>query len=279
MSEETAQVQTTATTTDKPWYDGVDADTIGYLQNKKWDANDGPRKVLEGYRNLEKLHGVPAEQILKLPTDDNPEAWSSVYSRLGRPETPDKYGMDNIKVPEGVSLDTDRIAFFDSIMHKHGLSTAQRNNLVNSFIDYEQGISAERAKETEQIQAEQLGILKKEWGSKYDQRVALANQAFRSFLPDGVDKDQLSSFLENGLGSAIAVKLFANIADRMGEDKFNDDGDRTEKFGYTVEQATNDRNVLKNEITGDSVRLSNYNKGIGPDIEKMRRLNKIIAAG
>ena len=264
--------------TNKPWYDGADADTIGYIQNKKWDA-ETPLKVVESYRNLEKYHGVPADQLIKIPKADDATAWDAVYAKLGRPESPDKYGFDTLSVPEGIEIDKNLIGKFDAIFHKTGATPAQRNAIINAYMQEEAAFAQEHNAKLEQEKAIQVNALKKEWGDKFDERVVLAKRAFKAFLPEGVDKEQVAEALEASLGTAVVAKLFANLAERLGEDKFHDDGGNdTAGFGYSREQAINDKNSLVKEIGADPGRLAAYNKGSGADYEKMMRLLKIINA-
>lgn len=259
----------------KQWYDGADPDTIGFIQNKKWDT---PLKAIEGYRNLEKYVGVSPENILKIPAAEDKAAWDNVFTRLGRPESPDKYGRDNIKVPEGVTIDDTIVTRFDSLFHEVGLTKSQRDVILNKYLDFENEVTTQKTKEYSQTLAAQEMELKKEWGSKYDERVALARQAFRAFLPEGVDRDTVAETLERTLGVGVTAKLFANMADKMGEDKFHDEGNVTSnRFGYTKEQALNDRNELMRVIGSDPQRLREYSEGRGRDIEEIRRLNNLIA--
>lgn len=261
--------------TEKQWYEGADADTIGYIQNKKWD---NPLKAVEGYRNLEKFHGVPADQLIKLPKPDDAEGWNGVYNRLGRPESPDKYGFDDIKLPEGAQLDKEFVGYFDQAFHKVGLTKAQRDAAVVAYAEYEQKWAQEQETKLAQEKTIQIDALKKDWGDKFDERVALAKRAFKAFVPDGVDKEEVASALEASLGTAIVAKMFANLADRLGEDKFHDDGDKsTSGFGYSREQAINDKNTLTKEISSDPARLALYNQGKGNDYDKMQRLLKVIS--
>lgn len=277
MTNEFLTGEEPATPETKPWYDGSDEDTVGYLKNKKWDT-ESPLKVLEAYRNLEKFHGVPADKILKLPVDDNPEAWGQIYNRLGRPETPDKYGYEAIKLPEGSELDKDIVSRFDAIFHKTGVSKSQRDAVLNEYLSFEATRIKEGADKLEQEKAVHINALKKEWGQHFDERVQLARQAFKAFLPEGLDKDVVAEAFENTIGLANAAKMFANLADKLGEDKFHDDSGATDRsFGYTREQAINDLNTLKAELKADSNRLSLYNSGKGMDYDKVMRLNKIIS--
>ena len=74
--------------TGQPWTAGLDADTAGYVQNKGWGTVPD---VVTSYRNLEKLLGVPKDQIIQLPKAEDKEAWGQVFNRLGRPEDPKNY--------------------------------------------------------------------------------------------------------------------------------------------------------------------------------------------
>jgi hypothetical protein len=261
----------------KTWYDGADADTVGFIQNKKWD---NPLKVINDYRNLEKFHGVPADQLVKLPKQDDVAAWDAVYNKLGRPEAPDKYGKDGLKLVEGFSIDDSKLNAFDALAHKAGLTKTQRDMVYNGYFESEAKSLAGSQEADAQEKSLQEAALKKEWGNKYDERVELARRAFRAFVPQGVDPESVAAAFESSMGVAITAKMFANLADKMAEDTFkSNNGGSDRAFGYTKEQAVNDKNTLMSELKADVTRLGNYNRGIGPDYDKMARLNKMIAEG
>lgn len=253
-----------------PWYavEGVTDELKGYVQNKGWD---NPLKALTAYQNLEKYHGVPAEQIIKLPKDGEP--MDAVYNRLGRPESADKY---DIKLPEGSQVDDNRLNSFKDIAHKVGLSQTQVNALAEFDVGYmSQIMEASQTQKIEQQKVEETE-LRREWGNAFEERSELGRRAIRTFAPDGVDKGEFLSKIEDAIGTKMMLKMFSNIGERIGEAKIIDgSGDRP--FGYTPEQAKSDRQSLMNEIKGDKTRLDNYNKGVGSDLEKMNRLNKIIS--
>jgi hypothetical protein len=269
-----ADTQTPQTPESKPWYDGADDDTVGFVQNKKWDS---PLKVIDAYRNLEKFHGVPADQILKMPKGDDIDGWNAVYNRLGRPEAPDKYGNDGLKLPEGIEPDAQLMSKFDDIVHRAGLTKSQRDAVYSEYFTIETQRAEEITQKIEQEKQIQLESLKKEWGDKFGERAELAKRAFRAVLPEGADKEVVAQAFEDTLGPALAAKIFANIADKFTEDKFHDGDAGPDRFGYTREQAINDKSTLFSEIKTDPQRLATYNKGMGPDYEKVERLQKIIA--
>lgn len=261
----------------KSWYEGVEPETVGYIQNKKWEGVDGPIKALEGYRNLEKFHGVPADQIIKLPKQDDTEGWGKVYQRLGRPEAADKYG--DVQVPEGISLNSDLVKEFDGIFFNQNLTKTQRDNIIKVYAEKEAAVMNERQRELELKIADGRAQLKNEWGSKFDERVELAKRAVRVGLPEGVDKDATLLEMEQAVGPVVFAKMFANLADKLGlaEDKMVDGDKSGGGFGYTKEQALADREALKAELGRDRQRLDMYNKNTGPDVEKMRKLNEYLS--
>lgn len=259
----------------KPWYDGADQDTVGFIQNKKWDS---PLKAIEAYRGLEKHIGVPADQLLKLPKDPDSPDWGNVYNRLGRPESPDKYGEPKVKLPEGVTLDAQALSKFDPEFHKLGLSTSARNGILQKYAEYEASVIAERTKAIELEKSTQTEALKKEWGDKYEERLSLSKIASRKMFPDEGQRNAILQAMEETVGPAVIAKAFANIAEKLGEDKVHSGDADTNRFGYTKEQAINDRKTIMEEVKSDPKRLAAYNKGVGPDVEKIMKLNKMIAA-
>jgi len=254
----------------KPWYDvdGATDELKGYVQNKGWD---NPVKALTAYQNLEKYHGVPAEQIIKLPKDGEP--MDAVYNRLGRPESADKY---EIKL-EGVQLDEARLGGFKEIAHKIGLNQSQ----VKALAEFDAGYLSKtmegfQTQRMEQQKAEETE-LRREWGPVFEERSELGRRAVRAFAPEGQDKAEFLDKIEGAIGTKAMLKMFAKIGEGLGEAKIIDSGGGDRPFGYTVEQAKADRQTLMSELKGDKTRLDNYNKGVGTDVEKMNRLNKIIA--
>jgi hypothetical protein len=265
-----------------PWYKtesyGFSPEEVGAIENKGW--KDSPKQMLGAYSNLEKFHGVPAEQLLKLPKDPADEkSWGDVYKRLGRPDAADKYGEFNL--PEefkGVEMDKDRIKWADEQAFALGLNARQRNALIANTIKYETGIYKDAETKIAQIMQTQLDGLKTEWGQHFPEREELGRRSARMVLPgDEAQKDAHMKALEGALGTAAFLKMFANIGDKLPgvkEDKMHGtDGARS--FGYTKEQALDDIKTLKAEIGADPKRLADFNKNTGPDVEKLKRLHSI----
>lgn len=271
QATETLTTQVPADT--KTWYDGASDETVGYIQNKGW--NENPLGSVEAYQNLEKFHGVPADQIIKLPKDMSEEgAMDAVYDRLGRPEAADKYTID---LPEGVEKDDTRMQGFRDVAHKIGLSNDQVKALASFDSDY-MTTASETYNDNKNKDSEiELSNLKREWGSNFDERAELGRRFLSSNLPEGSDKGTLVSAIEDAIGTANTLKLFGNAGDKISRESPIHDSGEDRPFGYTAEQATYDKKILMDELKGDKERMTNYNKGIGPDIDKMRRYLKLMS--
>lgn len=263
MTEETTPV----------WYEGADAEVIGFVQNKKWE---NPLQVVDAYRSLEKFQGVPAEQIVKLPKDDNPEEWGKVWGRLGRPESSDKYG--EFKAAEGVNVDPNVIKVFDESFFKANMTKAQRDAVISQYTEYEKQITQKAQQDHELFMNSEMAKLKSEWGSKYEERLELARRVVRMGLPDGANKEEVLSKVEDALGPYESAKFFANLADKAGAiEDMMPKSDSPDHYGYTIEQAASDKRMLMESIKADPQRLQAYNKGIGPDYLKLQQLQKFIS--
>lgn len=260
-----------------PWYksEGFSPEIQGYVENKGW--NDSPLKAITAYQNLEKFQGVPAEQLIKLPKDMNDaESMSAIYARLGRPEKAEGYKFDPI---QDIEIPADDLKEVSSLAHKLGLNNRQANELVREIATKTAAENAEAAKRIEMEQTAQMNEVKKEWGDKFEERAELARRAVKTALPAGLDeagKEQTLTAIEKAIGTANFLKMFANFGEKVGEDKIPQ-SDSTQRFGYTAEQAAADQKQLMAELQTDPMRLKAFNENKGPDVEKMNRLNKIIA--
>lgn len=257
----------------KPWFDGAPDEVVGFLQNKGW--TEDPLKAVSAYQNLEKFHGVPAEQLLKLPKDLNDTAaLNDVFKRLGAPESAEKY---EVTLPEGLTVDETRLGAIKQAAHNAGLLPHQLSALVKADADHVLTMQQQAAQEREQKAQIEEQNLRREWGNKAEERFELARRFLRSNVPNGMDQADLIDKIESAIGLEATMKLFANAADKVGvrEHAIHDSGGDT-AFGYTPEQAKHDKARLLDDIQSDNERLARYNTGKGADYDKVLRLNKII---
>lgn len=211
---------------------GVTADEdIGYLQTKAYKT---PADVLKALRSAEKLIGLDK---IPMPKDDlDTEGWNRVYTRLGRPESPDQY---DIKLPDNV--DKPFVDHMLKAMHGAGASQKLVQAALKAQLDFENARTEEVTKARELQLAEDWKSLKSEWGNGYDTQVEHARRAIRE---NGIDKDTLGK-IEEAIGPKAMLKLFAGYGSKFAEDNTGI-GDGTGGFGkLTPQQAKYKIETLK----------------------------------
>ena len=190
------------------WTAGLDPDVKEFVGVKGWKE---PKAVVESYRNLEKIVG--ADKIV-VPKADAPDAeWNAVWDKLGRPKTPDEYGF---KAPDGFPeglYSADAAKEYAQAAHKAGLTAKQAAAIHDWFAgktvaDFQTGTKA-----AEEAKAALDAELRKEWGQAYDGKLELARRAAAAFG----SKEALDA-LDERMGGAAMVKMWATIGEKMGED-------------------------------------------------------------
>lgn len=187
--------------------ENADPELVGYVQNKGWKQ---PADVLEGYRNLEKMRGVPAERLLTLPANDADEATrAQFYEKLGRPKEPAGYEFD---LGENNPFDGPlREAF-----HKHGVSKEQAEGVLKDYLAAEQAhMTRQQEEHALNVQTEHKALLK-EWGQAAEQNLDTVRQAQKAL---GWDNDTLDK-VAGALGHRKTMEMLHSIGMRKGEADF-----------------------------------------------------------
>ena len=245
------------------WSDGFDSDLKDYVTQKGFQD---PKAVLESYRNLEKLRGVPENRLLKLPDAPDAPEWNDVYSKLGKPATPEGYGLK--------PKDANNAGFTKwatDAFHKLNLTTEQGQKLVEQFNSFNASQQAEiGAAHTAKVQAQVEG-LKKEWGAAYNQNVARAQSAYRQF---GIPDAAIDS-LEQSIGFDGVMKLFGKLGSQVGEHSFVGGDQGNQSFGEGVILTPDQANARIKALKQDTTWANNYLKGSVKERQEMDRLIKM----
>jgi len=155
--------------------------------------------------NAQRLIGADKLPLPKNPTEEDLE---KIYNRLGRPESPQDYGIK----PDGVYLDEGVVNSFTDVAHKLGLNSNQAKGILDyytSSIQQNDEFIASESKKTVELTESNL---KAEWGSSYDDKLDRAVSAAEEFA----SSDLLQIKLEDGtkIGNHPAfIKAFSNIAE------------------------------------------------------------------
>ena len=216
---ETAQTTTPAATpavtpTAQPtstWKDSISEEFRKDPSIEKFTEIDA---LAKSYINATKMIG---QDKIVIPTKNSTqETWDEAYTKLGRPESADKYNFD-VK-SDVVNMDESAIKSFAEQSHKLGLNNKQAAGILDFYKNNMEG-SAQQAKidtETAQSQAEQE--LRQEWGRDFEGKVKQAGALAKA----NINPEVLDMTLSNGtrLGDhPEIIKGFAKIANMMSEDK------------------------------------------------------------
>lgn len=217
MSEETIQgtgsPEATSTAAPAP---------VGFLDSLPEDLRNepslrlfsDPASLAKSYVHAQRMIGADKIPLPgKSATDDE---WRQVYRRLGAPEDPKAY---DIKLGADVMADREMQAFRAAALEA-GLNNRQAGRIAQ-FIE-STVVQAREAQSAGIDQVRQQGEqeLRQEWGQAFEQKLSLANRAATTFLgsTELLDTIELSDGRLLGDHPAI-VKMFANLANEIGEDR------------------------------------------------------------
>lgn len=210
------------------WAANLAPDLKGFIQERGFKD---PGEIAEQYRNLEKLRGVPADKLLKLPDSlDDMTNMAPIYDRLGRPKDAKGY---TIEVPKEGG-DPKQAEWAAELFHKAGLTKAQGEAIGKAWNERQTAAFTSIKESTALAKTQAEAALRTEWGAAYDQNVALVDKGANTL---GLTKDQIES-MGNLHGRDVFMKKLAEIGRSLGEANFVP-GNKTPGGAMEPEQAQN----------------------------------------
>ena len=240
------------------WTDSFGDDARGYIENKGWKE---PGDLLNSYQNLEKLRGVPENQLLRLPDDPKADgAFDPIYDRLGRPESPDKY--TNVV---GEALGEETFGEITKTAHMLGLSDGQLQGM--------QQVMGDLSTKMAEAQEAQSAAAFDQWKSANPDGFA---DAARVMAAVGMDEAGVEALL-SGDKTALydfAAKIGAKTAEQP---VVQGDGGKPFAMSKQAAQAKINEMMANKEFTdryfSDNPRIRQ------PAIEEMSRLQEAASQG
>jgi hypothetical protein len=242
----------------KNWYEGADPELVGHIQNKGWDD---PIKAAKAHRELEKAFG---KGKIALPEDDaSDEEMNKFYSKLGRPESADKY---ELKKADGVEVNADFESQFKNWAFDAGLNLKQTQKLFDKALEFSQSAVASQGSDMEQLSLDGKKVLETDWGAEFNNKIEAAKRALKNY---GVKNITTDDFMVN----PELLKIISDAGQKYMEDNLHN-GDGNNIGGMTAEQAR----ARKDELLSDEKYKTSY---LGGDKKKVAEINKLdfIAAG
>lgn len=197
--------------------------------------------LAKSYINATKMIG--ADKITVPTNSSTEEHWEEVYSKLGRPESPDKYKL-NVK-SEIIPTDESAIKAYAEQVHKLGLNEKQAQGILEFYKqNMESQVQSNSVNmETAQAQAEQE--LRQEWGQNYDANIQKAASLARNNMKPELLDMQLADGTRLGDNPEV-IKGFARIADMLSEDKMvtteSENVDQGKDLESEISKIVNDKN-------------------------------------
>lgn len=257
------------------WYAGktTDAEIIGHIQTKGWDkkpVDEVALAAIQSHRDAEKLIGVPANQMIRLPQDANDaNAWKGVWQRLGVPADAKEYDFAGIKTAAGTDMPADLQDFLRAQASNFNVPKDAAKGIAAALVKFQDDKSASEAAEKAANVVTQRDELKKSWGPHWDANMLVAKNAAAAL---GVSPETVAA-LESmtGVGYAKVMEMFRSIGSKIGEDKFVGSGGAGGGV-MTREQAV----AKKAELMNDTAWTERYLKGGSNEVREMTALNVLI---
>jgi len=250
ITQETVPVETTTTETAQPttvakadtpissWKDSISEEYRVDPNIEKFTEIDA---LAKSYINATKMIGQ--DKVVIPNNNSTDDQWNEVYSKLGRPESADKYAFDiNSEV---VNLDEDAINSFAEQSHKLGLNNKQAQGILDFYKNNMEGTAQQSVIDTETAQAQAEQQLRQEWGRDFDGKVKQAGALAKANINPEVLDMQLQDGTRIGDHPEI-IKGFAKIAGMMSEDKIlgteSENVDTVKDIESEISALSNDKN-------------------------------------
>lgn len=216
---------TSADTTDAGKAGGAD-EGLGY---PKWMSSlpDDLKtnKVLAQFKSIGDAGKTLAElrsddKVLRIPGEDaSDEEKAAFLTKLGRPESPDKYTFTKPDLPEASLYSPEVETAFREFAFAEGMSDKTASKIWNWYYDLARNGYAEQQKAEEKAFNDSVDALKNEWkGDDYKKNVAIAVRAFTE-IGKGHESILNEKFGNGKLGNHPAfLKLFYEIGKSIMSD-------------------------------------------------------------
>tara|TARA_Y100000361_G_scaffold122371_1_gene114587 strand:+ start:333 stop:1196 length:864 start_codon:yes stop_codon:yes gene_type:complete len=170
--------------------------------------------LAKSYINATRMIG---QDKIAIPTKNSTQdVWDEAYSKLGRPESPDKYNL-NVE-SDVIQMDENAIKNFAEQSHKLGLNNKQAEGILDFYKNNMEGNAQQAKIDTETAQAQSEQQLRQEWGRDFDAKVQQAGAIAKANIKPEVLDMTLSDGTRLGDHPEV-IKGFAKIASMMSEDK------------------------------------------------------------
>lgn len=190
-----------------PWFSTLDADHQAHVTAKGWNALEPAAAAAEAAKahfEAQKLMGVPADQLIRVPKDAADPNYQAIYDRIvgmNTPKTPEEYKFDGIKFKDGSDLAPEDVKWVRDLAVKYKLPVNAAAGIAADLAARTDNDTATSTAASETTKAANNVALRQAWGADYDQKVFSATRAGEAI---GFTSDVLAYMAS--LGSEAYVK-------------------------------------------------------------------------
>lgn len=219
--------------------------------------------LARSYVNAQRLIG--ADKI-PMPVNPTEEDLDRIYSKLGTPESPDKYGI----AADGNVLTEESANAYADIAHKLRLTPDQANGVLEYYRSTVENNMTEINAVNEKALEDAASTLQSEWGVEYDAKMQSAQKAVDQFEAGNIMEMQLSDGTKLGNHPDV-IRAFAKIADfRQNVTSEDTVSEGTSSLGMSVQQASNEIQAIMGDRT--HAYWDKKNPTHGQAVERMQQL-------
>jgi len=189
--------------------------------------------LARSYVNAQRLIGADKIPMPVNPTDEDLDR---IYSKLGRPESPDQYGISS----DGNIITEERATEYADIAHKLRLTPDQAKGVLDYYRSVAENDMTTMASTNAQAMEQSASALQAEWGDAYDAKMQSAQKVVDQFEAGNIMEMQLADGTKLGNHPDV-IRAFAKIADfRQTVTSEDTVSESTSSMGMSVQQAGNE---------------------------------------
>lgn len=191
---------------------------------------------------------IGANKVALPNENSSDEDWAAFFKACGRPDAETGYTTDGVKLPEGITLDEERVNEFRKFAFANGLNQKTFNAALAFDIErvQRQSAAAEAAAQAEYNDTlarlksdEASGDLRKQFGNDFATVQAVVTQCNKAMQTFGLTNVAAKAGLLNNYDF---IRAMAGIGAKMSESRMK---------GNDAPPLTNDPDTRMNEITGN----------------------------
>jgi hypothetical protein len=263
------------------WHTGVDAEVLGFWQNKGLPLDDPKTfgvKLTELYRGAEKFIGAPPDQLIRMPKPDaKPEEISAFRQRLGVPAEAKDYDFTSIKDAAGQPLAQPLADALRAASHEAGVPKDAAAKVAAAVVKHLDSVQTTQSNLLAGNLTEERAKLEKNWGGKESPPTASTCCRRRKARRLGLDEQAVAT-LENLMGYSKVMDAFRKVGNARREDVFS--SNRPGQHGGAGKPTTMEGAMArKSELMADKAWAARFTSGDAEARREYDQLNHMIEWG